>query len=84
MIAGRFLLEKKDRSQGQNCEYGSADEGEGKIKPEKRPSLKEAVKISLQTSTPVIKRIVAITIPTTLIVFVLMGMGVFLTLWLII
>ena len=77
MIAGRFLLEKKDRSQGQNCEYGSADEGEGKIKPEKRPSLKEAVKISLQTSTPVIKRIVAITIPTTFIVFILMELSVF-------
>ena len=73
MIAGRFLLEKKDRSQGQNCEYGSADED----KPEKRPSLKEAVKISLQTSTPILKRIVAITIPTTFIVFILMEIGVF-------
>ena len=76
MTAGRFLLEKKDRSQSQNCKYGGADEG----KPEKRPTLKEAVKISLQTSTPVIKRIVAITIPTTFIVFILMGMGVFDTL----
>ena len=76
MTAGRFLLEKKDRSQSQNCKYGGADEG----KPEKRPSLKEAVKISLQTSTPVIKRIVAITIPTTFIVFILMELGVFDTL----
>ena len=79
MIAGRVLLQKKDRSQGQNCEYGGAgeSEGEGKIKTEKRPSLKEAVKISLQTSTPVIKRIVAITIPTTFIVFILMEIGAF-------
>jgi hypothetical protein len=73
MIAGRLLLEKKDRSQGQNCEYESADED----KPEKRPTLKEAVKISLQTSTPILKRIVAITIPTTFIVFILMELGVF-------
>ena len=79
MIAGRILLEKKDRRQSQNCKYGGAgeSEGEGKIKTEKRPSLKEAVKISLQTSTPVIKRIVAITIPTTFIVFILMEIGAF-------
>jgi len=90
MIAGRFLLDKpfqglrgrgqsprKDRSQGQNCKYGSAEEGGGKTEPGKRPSLKEAVKISLQTSMPVIKRIVAITIPTTFIVFILMEIGVF-------
>ncbi len=76
MIAGRVLLQKKDRSQSQNGKYRNADEGEGN-KPEKRPSLKEAVKISLQTSTPVIKRIVAITIPTTFIVFILMEIGVF-------
>ena len=80
MIAGRILLEKKDRSQGQSCEYGSADEGEGKIRTGKRPSLKEAVKISLRTSKPIIKRIVAITIPTTFIVFIVMGIGVFDTL----
>lgn len=77
MIVGRILLEKKDRRQSKNCKYGSVSRGEDKNKTVKRPSLKEAVKISLQTSKPLITRIVAITIPTTFIVFILMGLGVF-------
>jgi len=40
MIAGRFLLEKKDRIQNQNCKYENS--GEGKNKTGKRPSLNEA------------------------------------------
>ncbi len=38
------------------------------------------MKTSLQTSKPIIKRIVAITIPTTFIVFILLEIGVFDTL----
>lgn len=74
MIAGRILLEKKDRKQSLSRKYGSED------KTGKRQSLKEAVKTSLQTSKPIIKRIVAITIPTTFIVFILLEIGVFDTL----
>lgn len=83
MIAGRFLLPGRGQSprkvgrQSQNCKYES---GSDKNKTVKRPSLKEAVRISLQTSKPLITRIVAITVPTTFIVFILMGIGVFDTL----
>ena len=77
MIAGRILLEKKDRRQSQNCKYESESRSEDKNKTVKLPSLKETVKISLQTSKPLIKRIVAITIPTTFIVFILMEIGAF-------
>jgi hypothetical protein len=69
MIAGRFLLVKKDSSY--NYENSIIA---------KRPPLKEAMKLSLQTSKPIIKRIVAITIPTTFIVFILLEIGVFDTL----
>ena len=75
MIAGRFLLDKMDTRQSQNCEYESGSED--KNKAVKRPSLKEAVKMSLLTSKPIIKRIVAITIPITFIVFILMEIGAF-------
>ena len=77
MIAGRILLEKKDRRQSQNCKYESESRSEDKNKTVKLPSLKETVRISLQTSKPLIKRIVAITIPTTFIVFILMEIGAF-------
>jgi len=66
MVAGRFLLVKKDSSY---CYKNSIRE--------KRPPLKDAVKISLQTSKPIIKRIVAITIPIIFIVTILHEIGVF-------
>ena len=66
MLAGRFLLVKKNS----NCGYTNSPK-------EKRPPLKEAVKISLQASKGTIKRILMMTIPITFIVFILLTIGVF-------
>ena len=69
MLAGRFLLVKKNS----NC-------GNTNIPKEKRPPLKTAIKMSLQASKGTIKRILIMTIPITFIVFILLTIGVFETL----
>ncbi|MHC1587408.1 MAG: hypothetical protein ACXQTX_02865 [Candidatus Syntropharchaeia archaeon] len=69
MLAGRFLLVKKNS----NCSNTN-------IPKEKRPPLKTAIKMSLQTSKGTIKRILMMTIPITFIVFILLTIGVFDTL----
>ncbi len=69
MLAGRFLLVKK------NSNYGNTN-----IPKEKRPPLKTAIKMSLQASKGTIKRILMMTIPITFIVFILLTIGVFETL----
>lgn len=66
MLAGRLLLVKKNS----NCGYTNSPK-------EKRPPLKEAVKISLHASKGTIKRILMMTIPITFIVFILLTIGVF-------
>jgi hypothetical protein len=65
MLAGRFLLVKKKSNCGTNSPK------------EKRPPLKDAVKISVRASKGTIKRILVMTIPITFIVFILLTIGVF-------
>lgn len=64
LLAGRFLLVKKSN-------YGT------NRPKEKRPPLKDAVKLSVHASKGTIKRIVVMTIPITFIVFILLTIGVF-------
>ena len=63
LTAGRILLTEKDVV--------------SEIKKEKRPSLKEAFEISLSRSQKTLRRILAMFIPITIIVFILIGFGVF-------
>lgn len=63
LTAGRILLTRKNVI--------------SEIKKEKRPSLKEAFKISLSRSQKTLRRILAIFIPITIIVFTLIDLGVF-------
>ncbi|HIE31090.1 MAG TPA: nucleoside recognition protein [Methanosarcinales archaeon] len=67
MLAGRLLLDKKD---GAVADY----------QKERRPPVKEAFKIGLQTSEKTIKRILRMTIPTTFLMFILLTAGAFDTL----
>lgn len=69
MLAGRFLLVKNNS----NCSYTNSPNSP----KEKRPPLKDAVKISLYASKGTIKRILLMTIPITFIVFILLTIGVF-------
>ena len=64
MLAGRFLLEKTD--------YEPVNSP-----VEKRPGIKEAFKISLQSSKSTIKRILCMTIPVFFIVCILITTGAF-------
>lgn len=64
MTFGRILLKKIDANFTNRIS-------------EERPPVKEAVKICLITSKGTVKRILTMTIPTTFIVFILMGVGVF-------
>lgn len=66
MLAGRFLLVKKKS----DCGYTNSPK-------EKRPPLKDAVKLSVHASKGTIKRILVMTIPITFIVFILLTIGVF-------
>ena len=68
MLAGRFLLVKNKK----NSNFGYTNSPK-----EKRPPLKDAVKISLHASKGTIKRILMMTIPITYIVFILLTIGVF-------
>lgn len=64
MLVGRFLLDKKD---GTVSDYMK----------EKRPPIKDAFKISLQTSKKTVRRILCMTIPVTFLMFILMTAGAF-------
>jgi len=64
MFAGRLLLDKKD---GVVSDY----------QKEKRPPVKDAFKISLQTSKKTVRRILCMTIPVTFLMFILMTAGAF-------
>ena len=63
LAAGRVLLAQKS--------------GGGEMKKEKRPSLKEAFKISLRRSQKTLRRILLMIIPITIIIFILIDLGVF-------
>jgi len=64
MLAGRFLLEKKNHT--------PVD-----LPAEARPPLKEAFKISLQASKGTVKRILCMTIPIFFVVCILITIGAF-------
>jgi len=64
MFAGRLLLAKKD---GAVLDY----------QREKRPPVRDALKISLQTSKKTVRRILCMTIPVTFLMFILMTVGAF-------
>jgi len=72
MLAGRILLEEKgidDREDRDGVRDGKRGKDIAKIR------IKEAIRESLQSSFPVIKRIVLMTVPTTFIVFTLSELG---------
>lgn len=64
MFVGRALLIKRDGAALNTSE-------------KERPKVRDAVKVSIRNSKRIIKRIVFITIPTTLIVFTLQELGAF-------
>ena len=68
MLAGRILLEEKRKIDDREDRDGVR---EGKRSKDIKIRIKEAIRESLQSSFPVIKRIVLMTVPTTFIVFTL-------------
>ena len=73
MLAGRILLEEK----GIDNREDRDGVREGKRSKDIKIRIKEAIRESLQSSFPVIKRIVLMTVPTTFIVFTLSELGIF-------
>ena len=74
MLAGRILLEEKRKIDDREDRDGVR---EGKRSKDIKIRIKEAIRESLQSSFPVIKRIVLMTVPTTFIVFTLSEFGIF-------